>query len=157
MSRLYPSVSMSISRAPKADSDRPMKWVRERLTAIFSSCSCAVALMTTNQLPEAAFPISFGEQIRDGVGFGLGFDVCTKKSQFDRARVVRDFGWGGAASTHYWVNPADKLIVVTELGNGRYNLDNVNLFMVGYWEVTVRVLLPDQSEDSVMFEFCMDS
>ena len=24
-----------------------------------------------------------------------------------------EFGWGGAASTHYWVSPRDRLIVVT--------------------------------------------
>ena len=26
---------------------------------------------------------------------------------------VGDFGWGGMASTHYWVSPKDELVVVT--------------------------------------------
>jgi len=72
-----------------------------------------VKLMTTNGLSESAFPISFGEQVRDNIGFGLGFAVCTAKSKFDPARPVGEFGWGGAASTHYWCSPADKLVVVT--------------------------------------------
>ena len=26
---------------------------------------------------------------------------------------VGEYGWGGAASTHYWVSPRDELVVVT--------------------------------------------
>jgi CubicO group peptidase (beta-lactamase class C family) len=26
---------------------------------------------------------------------------------------VGEYGWGGAASTHYWVSPKDRLVVVT--------------------------------------------
>jgi CubicO group peptidase (beta-lactamase class C family) len=31
----------------------------------------------------------------------------------DPSGHVGEYGWGGAASTHYWVSPADKLIVIT--------------------------------------------
>lgn len=72
-----------------------------------------VKLMTSNQLPEKAYPIHFGEQIRHGIGFGLGFSVRTKESTWDAAGRVGEYGWGGAASTHYWSSPADQLIVVT--------------------------------------------
>jgi CubicO group peptidase (beta-lactamase class C family) len=72
-----------------------------------------VKLMTSNQLPEKAFPIHFDKEIRYGTGFGLGFCVRTEITKWDLAGHVGEYGWGGAASTHYWVSPADQLIVVT--------------------------------------------
>lgn len=72
-----------------------------------------VKLMTSNQLPEQAFPIHFGAEKRPGTGFGLGFSVRTEITNWDPSGHVGEYGWGGAASTHYWVSPADKLIVVT--------------------------------------------
>jgi len=71
-----------------------------------------VKLMTTNQLPEEAMPIAIGEP-RPGVGFGLGFSVRTKDTEWDPQSRVGEFGWGGAASTHYWASPKDDLVVVT--------------------------------------------
>jgi len=75
--------------------------------------SRTVSLMSSNLLPDAAFPIYFGNEKYFGTGFGLGFAVCTKDSSWDPAAHVGEFGWGGAASTHYWVSPLDKLIVLT--------------------------------------------
>lgn len=73
-----------------------------------------VKLMQTNQLPEKAFPIHFGKEMRAGTGFSLGFSVRTEISdKWDPAGHVGEYGWGGAASTHYWVSPKDQLIVVT--------------------------------------------
>ena len=75
--------------------------------------SKTVKLMTSNQLPEKAFPIYFGKEKRPGTGFGLGFSVRTEITSWDPAGHVGEYGWGGAASTHYWASPADKLIVTT--------------------------------------------
>jgi CubicO group peptidase (beta-lactamase class C family) len=72
-----------------------------------------VRLMTTNQLPPEAFPIYFGKEIRHGTGFGLGFSIRTKNTEWDPAGREGEYGWGGAASTHYWVSPRDRLAVVT--------------------------------------------
>lgn len=72
-----------------------------------------VELMTTDQLPRAAFPISFGQEIRHGTGFSLGFSVRTENTAWDPAGHVGEYGWGGAASTHYWASPQDDLIVIT--------------------------------------------
>lgn len=72
-----------------------------------------VKLMTSNQLPANVFPIYFGKEIRYGTGFGLGFSVRTEITKWDTAGHIGEYGWGGAASTHYWVSPADKLIVLT--------------------------------------------
>jgi CubicO group peptidase (beta-lactamase class C family) len=72
-----------------------------------------VKLMANNQLPEKAFPIYFGKEKRLGTGFGLGFSVRTEITSWDPAGHVGEYGWGGAASTHYWASPTDHLIVVT--------------------------------------------
>jgi len=72
-----------------------------------------IKLMTSNQLPGKVFPIYFGKEIRYGTGFGLGFSVRTEITKWDLAGRVGEYGWGGAASTHYWVSPSDKLIVLT--------------------------------------------
>jgi len=72
-----------------------------------------VKLMTSNQLPPDAFPIYFGKEKRPGTGFGLGFSVRTEIKTWDLAGHVGEYGWGGAASTHYWASPKDKLIVIT--------------------------------------------
>ena len=71
-----------------------------------------VALMRTNQLPAEVGSIKFGKEVREGVGFGLGFCVRDKMSSFDPNGRLGEYGWGGAASTHYWVSPKDDLIVI---------------------------------------------
>jgi CubicO group peptidase (beta-lactamase class C family) len=73
----------------------------------------SVKLMTTNQVSEKAGWVTFGNQIREGVGYGYGFSVRVKLSDWDPDRRVGEYGWGGAASTHYWISPKDNLIVLT--------------------------------------------
>jgi CubicO group peptidase (beta-lactamase class C family) len=73
----------------------------------------SVELMRTNQLPAGVGWIGFGEFERTGVGFGLGFSVTVQPSDKNPGAHVDEYGWGGAASTHYWLSPHDKLIVVT--------------------------------------------
>ncbi|HEX4414408.1 MAG TPA: serine hydrolase domain-containing protein [Lacipirellulaceae bacterium] len=68
--------------------------------------------MHTNQLPKGVDWIDFGEK-RTGVGFGLGFSVTVEPGEKAPHNHKDEFGWGGAASTHYWVSPRDKLAVVT--------------------------------------------
>ena len=68
--------------------------------------------MTSNHLEGSAFPIGIGDT-RDGFGFGLGFNVVTAKSEYDPDARVGEYGWGGAASTHFWVSPEDELAVIT--------------------------------------------
>ena len=57
--------------------------------------------------------IGFGDDQRTGVGFGLGFGVTVEKSDKNPHARQDEYGWGGAASTHYWLSPHDRLIVVT--------------------------------------------
>jgi CubicO group peptidase (beta-lactamase class C family) len=67
--------------------------------------------MHTNQLPRGVW-IGFGDEQRNGVGFGLGFSVTVEPGE-KSANRKGEYGWGGAASTHYWVSPRDRLIAVT--------------------------------------------
>jgi len=83
----------------------------------------SVQLMTTNQLPKEAFPIYFGKEKRHGTGFGLGFSVRTADTEWDKAGRVGEYGWGGAASTHYWASPRDRLVVVTMEQTMPYSFD----------------------------------
>lgn len=74
----------------------------------------SIELMRTNQLPQGVGWIGFGEVERTGVGFGLGFSVTMEPNEKTNPHAKKgEYGWGGAASTHYWLSPEDKLIVVT--------------------------------------------
>lgn len=83
----------------------------------------SVKLMTSNLLPKEAFPIYFGKEKRHGVGFGLGFCVRTTDTEWDKTARAGEYGWGGAASTHYWASPKDHLVVVTMEQTMPYSFD----------------------------------
>jgi CubicO group peptidase (beta-lactamase class C family) len=72
-------------------------------------------LMTANHLPggvdlPALSRSLFSEAAYDGVGFGLGFATSTRASRTLMPGSDGDFFWGGAASTFFWVDPAEDLI-----------------------------------------------
>ncbi len=69
--------------------------------------------MTTNQIPKGGGWVTFGDEVREGVGFGHGFSVRVEMSDWDPDGRVGEYGWGGAASTHYWISPKDDLVVLT--------------------------------------------
>ncbi len=79
-----------------------------------------VTEMTRNQLPAKTYPIGIGEP-RPGVGFGLGFSIRVEPSNWDPEGKVGEYGWGGAASTHFWISPKDKLAVITLEQTRPYN------------------------------------
>jgi len=49
---------------------------------------------------------------RQGMGFGLGFDVVEDLGATGRPGSVEAFGWGGAYHTTYWVDPKEKLVAL---------------------------------------------
>ena len=74
-------------------------------------------LMTSNQLPggadlEAVGRPLFSETTFDGVGFGLGFSVVVDPVAGRSASSLGEFAWGGAASTAFWVDPAERMTVL---------------------------------------------
>ncbi len=76
-----------------------------------------VGYMASNHLPGGADLESFGrplfaETTFDGIGFGLGFSVVVDPVKNKVPSSVGEFGWGGAASTVFWVDPAEEITVV---------------------------------------------
>jgi CubicO group peptidase (beta-lactamase class C family) len=71
--------------------------------------------MARNHLPTASDLTSMGRPVfsetsYDGIGFGLGFSVMLDPP---RAHVIGSPGeiaWGGAASTMFFVDPAEELV-----------------------------------------------
>ncbi len=75
-------------------------------------------LMTMNHLPgdqditALAPPGQFSEVAYEGVGFGLGFSVLQDLARAQLPGSPGQFAWGGAASTAFWVDPVEELVVV---------------------------------------------
>lgn len=68
-------------------------------------------LSTGSDLASMGQP-TFSESNYEGIGFGLGFSVVLDSS---RAAVIGSpgaYAWGGAASTLFWIDPAEQLIVI---------------------------------------------
>lgn len=76
-----------------------------------------VELMTINHLPggkdlpEMSVSL-FSEAGYSGVGFGLGFAVTTSPARTLIPGSAGDFAWGGMASTYFWIDPREQLIVI---------------------------------------------
>jgi len=73
----------------------------------------SVAFMTSDHLGTAIKNQVAGiEQHRDGYGFGLGVAVRMKAGIAATPGSVGDYTWNGANGTAFWVDPAEKLVVV---------------------------------------------
>jgi len=72
----------------------------------------SIQQMTRNQIPVDALPIQVNGSKRPGVGFGLGFSVIVERIPGFEYVPVDEYGWSGAASTHFWISPKDELAVV---------------------------------------------
>jgi CubicO group peptidase (beta-lactamase class C family) len=73
-----------------------------------------VKFMTRNHLPGgkdlgALSTGGFAETTFDGIGFGLGFAVVQDPVPARVPTTEGSFYWGGAASTAFWVDPAEEL------------------------------------------------
>ena len=76
-----------------------------------------VEYMTMNHLPEgkdmADMTVSTYEQVApEGSGFGLGFSVVLSTVGSGVIGSTGEYSWGGAASTAFWIDPVEDLIVI---------------------------------------------
>ena len=76
-----------------------------------------VEYMTRNHLPgnvdlEAYGRPLFAETSFDGVGFGLGFSVVLDSAANKVLRSEGEYSWGGAASTIFWNDPVNEIVVL---------------------------------------------
>lgn len=106
-----------------------------------------IAIKDSNPAPPAKGDNLWTVEIRDAAGLPMtGLSV-------NSASFMPDHGHGTPI-----------IPTVTELGEGVYTLDPINLFMPGYWETTVTAIDTKGNEDpdddvdldSVVFKFCVD-
>jgi len=76
-----------------------------------------VELMTMNHLPDNADLSRMGQKVFsempfDGIGFGLGFSVTLDPAKAQLLGSPGEYSWGGAASTTFWIDPVEDLIVI---------------------------------------------
>ncbi|HEX4821087.1 MAG TPA: serine hydrolase domain-containing protein [Acidimicrobiales bacterium] len=77
-----------------------------------------IELMSMNHLPgggelrEFALPGGYGETGFDGVGFGLTMAVGLGPVATQSVGSTGDYYWGGAASTIFWIDPAEDLVAI---------------------------------------------
>jgi CubicO group peptidase (beta-lactamase class C family) len=74
-------------------------------------------LMTSNHLPDGrTLPEMsrslFSEATYHGIGFGLGFSVTLDPVRALIPGSAGEYAWGGAATTSFWIDPAEELITI---------------------------------------------
>lgn len=74
-------------------------------------------LMTSNHLPGGKYLPEmsrslFSEAAYNGIGFGLGFSVTIDPAQTLIPGSNGEYSWGGAATTSFWIDPAEDLIAI---------------------------------------------
>jgi CubicO group peptidase (beta-lactamase class C family) len=81
-----------------------------------------VKLIMTNQLPETA-------SYQEGIGYGLSGQVDLESGEYS---------WAGAASTNFWIDPSEQMIIITyaQLMPSDYSYANV------FYDLVKRALLP---------------
>jgi CubicO group peptidase (beta-lactamase class C family) len=77
-----------------------------------------VEVMASNHLPgggqlrDYALASSYGEVGFDGMGFGLTMAVSQGPVATQVIGSTGEYMWGGAASTIFWIDPAEQLVVI---------------------------------------------
>ncbi len=74
-----------------------------------------IELMTANHLDgdmAAMGQPRFAESTYHGIGFGLGFSVTLDPARAQILGSPGECGWGGMASTAFWIDPAEEMSVV---------------------------------------------
>ncbi len=75
-----------------------------------------IKLMSLNHLPGGQDLThlalgAFSETANEGIGFGLGFAVTLGEVE-SQSISAGDYYWGGAASTIFWIDPVEEMIVI---------------------------------------------
>jgi CubicO group peptidase (beta-lactamase class C family) len=88
-----------------------------------------VEYMSSNHLPKKLIPYSKTSQ---GEGYGLAMSVTVDPEMAGFMTSKGDFGWGGAASTYFRVDPEEQIVMISmaqfvPIGFHRYHDDFRNL------------------------------
>ena len=76
-----------------------------------------IELMSCNHLPDGKdltemSQSAFSETPYAGVGFGLGFSVMLDPAKSQTLSDIGEYGWGGAASTVFMINPKEDIVII---------------------------------------------
>ena len=74
-----------------------------------------VEMMRSNHLTDDMRPFAVGQSNASdtkGCGFGLGFRVVMDIAQHGIIGSNGIYSWGGAASTVFWIDPAEELVAI---------------------------------------------
>ena len=85
-----------------------------------------VQLMRTNRLSDALVPVTLGNYLSPGYGFGLSFAVLVDEEASPEPDRNGVFRWAGAANTFFWIDPESELVgmVWTQLNPfGAYEIE----------------------------------
>ncbi|NLF33055.1 MAG: beta-lactamase family protein, partial [Planctomycetes bacterium] len=66
-----------------------------------------VELMRADHLPAGQPPLDHNRR-----GFGLGVSVLRRLGETQQVGSVGEFGWGGAACTQVWIDPAERMVTL---------------------------------------------
>lgn len=86
-----------------------------------------VEFMTTNHLPSKLLPFEIDGEAWLGIGFGLCFSVMLDNALNGTMISKGSHGWGGWASTNFWVDPVEEIIgimMLQYLPSGTYPITN---------------------------------
>ncbi len=76
-----------------------------------------VEFMALNHLPENKDMAAMGQPVwsessAEGIGYGLGMAVVVDAATTQLLRSTGEYFWGGAASTAFWIDPAEEMFAV---------------------------------------------
>jgi CubicO group peptidase (beta-lactamase class C family) len=71
--------------------------------------------MTINHLPHDLLKIVPAQDLMPGFGFGIGFSIVVDLPRSAMLGSLGSHGWGGWASTHFWIDPLEELIGILML------------------------------------------
>ena len=67
-------------------------------------------MMRSNHLPDGVW-VGMGQPVvNTGVGYGLGVSVLVDPIRRGNLGSKGEFGWSGAASTHFFIDPEEDII-----------------------------------------------
>src|SRR5262245_30813378 len=71
-----------------------------------------IEMMRANRIPASQLPLRIGIGVLAGYGWGLGVRVMTDLGQAQSLTGLGELGWAGAATTYFWVDPAEAMVGV---------------------------------------------
>lgn len=71
-----------------------------------------LVMMRANRIPPAQLPLTIGMNPLPGYGWGLGVRVMMDVGQSMALTGAGEFGWAGAASTYFFIDPQESLFGV---------------------------------------------